>query len=72
MKNLKNKKIAIVSSDFWKDIVGNLEKHCLETLESKGISKKNVDLFRVPGSLEIPLAAKKLAKKNIYAAIIVF
>jgi len=72
MKNLKNIRIAIVSSSFWKDIVDNLEKYCLETLAENGVTKKQVDIVRVPGSLEIPLAAKKLAKKNIYDALIVF
>lgn len=72
MKSTKERKIAIVSGMFWVDIVENLEKHCLATLKKHGIEKEQVDIVRVPGSLEIPLAAKKLAKKKIYDAIIVF
>src|SRR5438270_12447394 len=72
MKNRKNSKIAIVSSYYWKEIVDNLEKNCLETLEKHGIEKNQVDIIHVPGSLEIPLIVKKLAKKNIYDAIIAF
>ncbi len=72
MKYSSENRIAIVSSDFWPDIVSNLESSCLETLESQGFSKDQVDIFRVPGSMEIPLAAKRLAKKDIYDAIIVF
>lgn len=72
MNSTSEIRIAIVSSDFWSDIVGNLETSCLETLESKGVKKEQVDMFRVPGSLEIPLAAKRLAQKDCYDAIIAF
>ena len=46
--------------------------HCVKTLKGKGVKKNQIDLFKVPGSLEIPLVAKKLAKKKTYDAIIVF
>ncbi len=72
MKLTKDLKIAIVSGEFWEEIVGNLEKHCLETLNRKGIENNQVEIVRVPGSFEIPLAVKKMAKKNIYDAIIAF
>src|SRR3989344_5572976 len=72
MKKNKDIRIGIVSSSFWEDIVSGLEKSCVETLKKNGIKKEQVDIFRVPGSLEIPLAVKKLAKKNIYDAFIVF
>lgn len=72
MKNIKNIKIAIVSSSFREDITKNLEKNCLQTLKEKGLKENQIDIFRVPGSLEIPLIAKKLAKKGIYDVIITF
>jgi 6,7-dimethyl-8-ribityllumazine synthase len=67
---MKNKKIAIVGSYFWKDIVSKLEKDCIKKLVESGIAEANIDIFPVPGSLEIPLIAKKLAKKGVYDAII--
>lgn len=72
MKKLSQIKIAIVSSSFRKEISKALEKNCLTTLKAKGILKNHIDVVRVPGSLEIPLAVKKLAKKRIYGAIITF
>ncbi|MBU3978472.1 6,7-dimethyl-8-ribityllumazine synthase [Patescibacteria group bacterium] len=72
MKQLKQHRIAIISSEFWKDIVESLEKHCILSLEKNGIQKEKIDVFRVPGSLEIPIIAKKVAQKNKYSAIIVF
>lgn len=74
MKSLNkiNRRIAIVSGNFRREVSYNLEKNCLATLKGKGIKEDQIDIFRVPGSLEIPLIAKKLAKKGIYSAIITF
>lgn len=69
---ISNIKIAIVSSSFRKEVAENLEKNCLKTFEKKGLNLNQIDIFRVPGSLEIPLVVKKLAKKGIYNAIITF
>ena len=72
MKNIKDIRIAIVSSSFRPEISKNLEKNCLATLLKKSVQKHQINIVRVPGSLEIPLAVKKLAKKNTYDAIITF
>ncbi|MBI5221728.1 MAG: 6,7-dimethyl-8-ribityllumazine synthase [Candidatus Magasanikbacteria bacterium] len=72
MKPANEIKIAIVSGAFWEEIVENLERHCIATLEKKGINKDNIKIVRVPGSFEIPLLVKKLAKQNKYDAIITF
>lgn len=69
---LKDIKIAIVSSNFRAEISDNLEKNCLLTLSKKGLRMDQVDIFRVPGSFEIPLVVKRLAKRNLYRAIITF
>jgi len=65
-------KIAIVSSSFRQEVSKNLEKNCLIELKKAGVSAKQIDKFAVPGSWEIPLVVKKLAKKGIYSAIITF
>lgn len=67
-----NTRIAIISSLFRREVSENLEKNCVRILKEKGLSDDQIDIFGVPGSLEIPLVAKKLAKKNIYGAIITF
>ena len=72
MKKIKDIKIAIVSSLFRKKVSQNLEKYCIKTLKSNGLADKQIEIFRVPGSLEIPLLVKKLAKTAIYDAIITF
>lgn len=72
MKFINDIKIAIVSSNFRKEVAENLEKNCIKSLNERGIALNQIDIFKVPGSLEIPLVVKKLAKKDIYDAIITF
>lgn len=76
-KNLfpqKNKLIhlAIVGSRYRPEITRGLVNSCLKTLKKKGLTEKQISLFYVPGALEIPLLAKKLAKKKKYDGIIAF
>lgn len=72
MKKIKDIRIAIVGSSYRLEITKNLIKHCLATLFKAGINKSNIDKVMVPGALEIPLIAKKLASRGVYDAIIVF
>ncbi|MBI4991238.1 6,7-dimethyl-8-ribityllumazine synthase [Candidatus Gottesmanbacteria bacterium] len=72
MKKTSEIKIAIISSSFRAEVTENLEKYCIATFKKKGVTKSQIDIFRVPGSLEIPLIARKVAKKNTYDAIITF
>lgn len=72
MKNIKDIKIAIISATFHKEVTDNLEKHCLATLKDKGLGINQIEIIRIPGALEIPLVAKRVAKKGIYDAIIAF
>lgn len=62
----------MVSSSFRQAVSASLEKHCLATLQKQGLRLSQVKIYRVPGSLEIPLVVKKLAKTGQYDAIIAF
>ena len=70
MKKNKNIRIAIVGSSFRREVAEELEKRCIATLRKHGVAAP--DCFRVPGAMEIPLMAKRLAAKRRYDAIIVF
>lgn len=65
-------RIAIVSSSYRPEITDSLDRHCLQTLKEQGLTEDQIRLIKVPGSLEIPLVARVLAKQNIYDAIICF
>ena len=61
---------AIVVSRFNAFITERLLLSAVDGLLRSGASKKDVDLVRVPGAFEIPLAARKLAETKKYDAII--
>lgn len=63
-------RIAIIAARFNESVVDNLIQGALETLERHGASKGQIDLVRVPGAFEIPVAARKLAELRRHDAII--
>lgn len=66
----QGKKIGIVASRFNEFISQRLLEGCLDELSRRGIKKKEVAVFWVPGSFEIPLAALKLAGREDFCAVI--
>jgi 6,7-dimethyl-8-ribityllumazine synthase len=71
--NLKadGKKFAIVVARFNSFIADKLLEGALDVLVRSGAADSDIDVVRVPGAFEIPLAAKKLAGTQKYDAIIV-
>lgn len=66
----QNEKFCIIISRF-NDFIGEkLLSGAIDTLKRHGISDENIDIVKVPGAFEIPLAAQKFAKTNKYSAII--
>jgi len=63
-------KVAIVSSRFNHFITDQLVEGALDALSRHGVKKENVHIARVPGSFEIPIAVKRLARSNRYGAVI--
>lgn len=63
-------RMGIVVARFNEFVTKSLLEGALEGLERFGIPKKNVSVVRVPGSYEIPLAAKQLALNGNVDAII--
>ena len=63
-------RIAFIEACWHKDIVDQARQSFLGTLADHGIAADRVDVFEVPGSLEIPLQAKFLAKTGRYAVIV--
>jgi len=68
--NGKPFKFAVILSRYNDDIGNELLKNTRETLLKHGTKEKNIELFRVPGALEIPITANALALKDKYDALI--
>src|SRR5216684_8347876 len=60
--NAMGLRFALVVSRFNSFITERLLAGALDALEAAGAAEKNIEVVRVPGSFEIPLAAKKLAE----------
>ena len=67
--SLSHEKIAFIQANWHQEIVGNGRESFIAELEKNGIPKNNVEIFDVPGSLEIPLQAQMLAKTGKYSLI---
>jgi len=63
------KKIAYVQAAWHTDITDRCKEAFLAELGKRGHGAGDVEFFSAPGSLEIPLMAKKLAKTGRYAAV---
>jgi 6,7-dimethyl-8-ribityllumazine synthase len=66
----KGLKFGVVVSRFNQFIGDRLLEGALDALKRNGASEEDCAVVLVPGSFEIPLAAKKMAKSGRYDAII--
>lgn len=65
-----NQKIAFIQANWHADIVGEGRKAFISNMEKAGVATNKIEVFDVPGSLEIPLMAQKLALSGDYAIIV--
>jgi 6,7-dimethyl-8-ribityllumazine synthase len=63
-------RFAVVVARFNAVVSEALLRGCLETFTRHGVSEGRIDVFRVPGSFEIPLVAQKAAQTRRYAAVV--
>jgi 6,7-dimethyl-8-ribityllumazine synthase len=68
--NAAGKRFGIVVSRFNSFITERLLLSALDGLVRSGAEKEDIELVRVPGAFEIPLAARKMAETGKYDAII--
>lgn len=68
--NADGLKFAIVLSRFNGFVTQRLLEGALDALTRTGAAEGDIDVFKVPGSFEIPLAAKKASGTGRYHAVI--
>jgi len=61
---------AIVASRWHGELMDTLIAGAMETLLSRGAEESQIDLLRVPGSFELPLACDQAAQSGKYVAVI--
>ncbi len=65
-------RVGIVSARFNHEIVEKLVAAAMETLGDNGIEEKAIQIIRVPGAFELPLATQTLARKGEFEAVLAF
>lgn len=63
-------RIAFIQACWHREIVDQARDSFLASIEALGYARSRVELFEVPGTLEIPLQAKRLARTGRFAAIV--
>ncbi|RMG61428.1 MAG: 6,7-dimethyl-8-ribityllumazine synthase [Deltaproteobacteria bacterium] len=63
-------RVGIVVSRFNNFITERLLEGALDALKRHGVYERDISIYRVPGSFEIPLVAKKIATSSRYDAVV--
>ena len=64
-------RVAVVVSAFHEAVTGGLLRGCVSALRSAGVADDDLLVVRVPGALELPLAAGRIARRGGYDALVV-
>ena len=68
--NGKGLYIGIVQARFNESVTNALEQACRAELVALGVDDDHIDLVRVPGALEVPVALQAMAEKGGYDALV--
>ncbi|MEC9314522.1 MAG: 6,7-dimethyl-8-ribityllumazine synthase [Pseudomonadota bacterium] len=66
----KGLRVGIVAGRFNDFVVNNLIEGAIDCLVRHGASESDIELARVPGAVEIPLAVQRMGRTGKYDAII--
>ena len=65
-----NLRFAIAAARFNDKLVSTLLSGCMKRFAELGVGEHRVEVVRVPGAFELPLAAQALARTGRFAAVI--
>lgn len=65
-----NERVAFIQAGWHGDIIAQGRENFIGHMTKAGFPEKNIDIYDVPGSLEIPLQAQLLAKSGKYDVIL--
>ncbi len=63
-------RVGIAAARFNAEIVDELLKGCKKRLKELGVADADVEMVRVPGAFELPLAAKVMAQTGRFNAVV--
>lgn len=62
--------VALIVGVFNREITQNLQEGTIAQLVKRGVNKQDIHVYEVPGAIEIPLIAKRLAMQEKIESII--
>ncbi len=69
---VEDKRVAIVTAEWNRHITAALRDGAVHALNTAGIDGDAIDLYDVPGAVELTFAASQLIEAGMYDAVIVF
>ncbi len=72
LPKVENMRVAIVAAEWNGHITGALTDGAVELFRSQGFADEDIDIYHVPGAVELTFAASQLIEASLYDAIIVF
>ena len=72
LPKVEDMRVAIVAAEWNCHITNALTDGALAVFKAEGFRKDQVDVFHVPGAVELTFAASQLIEASLYDAIIVF
>lgn len=63
-------RVAIIAARWNSHITDSLLDGAVRAFERHGVVKTDMDVFRVPGAFELPLACQQAARKGVYDAVV--
>jgi 6,7-dimethyl-8-ribityllumazine synthase len=64
------KKFAILAATFYADLAAWMEDGAKRALADCGVAADTIDVFKVPGCFELPVAARRLIRAGDYDGIV--
>lgn len=72
LPQIENIRIAIVAAEWNGHITSRLTDGSVTLLKSQGLTDEDIDIYHVPGAVELTYAASQLIEASLYDAVIVF
>lgn len=72
LPKVENMRVAIVAAEWNAHITGALTQGALELFKREGFADDQVDVYHVPGAVELTFGASQLIESSAYDAVIVF
>lgn len=67
-----NVRVAIIAAEWNGHITSALTEGCIETLRQHGVADDLIDVFHVPGAVELTFAASSVIESGAFDVVIVF